>query len=404
MLKFPIGEPLRSDVAFRRNERFAFGSCMVLGLCAAVTLPARTSSAWVSTGGSSGTTGGAAGHGGTFDISTPSTSTAQGGRGGTSTKFAIGGTSSVSAGGTKSIGNTKSTSGASGQTNGKTSVGNGSVGGRGGTSLVIGGRGGTSTAATTTAFAGAAGNVVIPPLGVDTGTARPTWRETDVVLTVDPSYLALPYAKHALEAALEAWTSRADQLPHVTLRYVDNDVSDLTGDAAMADHRIFFVPASDKRAKGALAITLVTADEETHSILDADILVNGGHLFTDVDTLDAPLARASSYDLQDVIAHELGHWFGLNEDYENREATMYAYVYPAETKKRDLDVSDVTAVQLAYWQADNPSENTGCSIGGRPSAELGWVLGYLAAASLMLRSRNRRSTAHVLRQSRRHHC
>jgi hypothetical protein len=244
----------------------------------------------------------------------------------------------------------------------------------------------------------------VPPVGIDAGSVRPTWRQSEVVLTVDPSYLALPYAKHALEAALLAWTSRADQLPKVILRYADDDASDLSADAALADHRIFFVPTGDARAKGALAITLVTADEEKHSIIDADILVNGGHLFTDVDTVNAPMARATSYDLQDVVTHELGHWFGLNEDYQNNEATMYAYVYPGEIKKRDLDESDATAVQLAYWQADNPSENTGCTIMvGRRPIEHGWMIGCLAAASMLLRRTNRRSAAHVLGQSRRHH-
>lgn len=208
--------------------------------------------------------------------------------------------------------------------------------------------------------------------------------------------MAMPYAKRALEAALLAWTSKADQLPKVTLRYAEDMLGSQNAEENLADHRIFFAPLGDRRAKGALAITLVTADENSSSIMDADILVNGGHLFTDVTTLTQGKAPAVAYDLQDVIAHELGHWFGLDEETVNDESTMYAYVYPGEIKKRDLDQSDIAAVQLAYWQADNPSENRGCSLKRTPSHSVPWGLGCLAAAVCLVRRGNRRGRTHVL--------
>jgi hypothetical protein len=243
--------------------------------------------------------------------------------------------------------------------------------------------------------------IVAPPAGIDAGPTRPTWREAEIVLTVDPSFMAMPYAKQALEGALLAWTSVADQLPKVTLRYAEDSISGQSSATNLGDHRIFYVPQGDSRAKGALAITLVTADEGKGSILDADILVNGGHLFTDVAA--AQSRSGTFYDLENVLTHEFGHWFGLDEDYMNTEATMYAYVYPGETKKRDLAQSDITAVQLAYWQADNPSENSGCSLTRTPPAGIPWMLGCLAVAGGLLRRRNRLSAPHLPARSCRLH-
>lgn len=298
----------------RRDVRFILSLGLTLGLCAAVTMPSRTSSA----------------------------------------KYGTGGTST---GGTMS------------------------AGARTG--------GGTSSASGATAVSAAA------PLGVDAGARRSTWRESEIVLAVDPSYLAMPYAKQALEGALLAWTSTADQLPKVTLRYVGDSIGVQSEAANLADHRIFFAPLGDRRAKGALAITLVTADEDNNTIMDADILVNGGHLFTDVVAAGQKSAQAGAYDLQNVITHELGHWFGLDEDTANTEATMYAYVFPGETKKRDLDASDINSVQLAYWQADNPSENRGCSLIRTETSDSPLGVGWLAAAIGLVFWRNRRTWAQL---------
>jgi hypothetical protein len=275
------------------------------------------------------------------------------------------------------------TSAATNDTGGTASAGKSSTGGTPQTTT----RASAGQASSTTASA---------PSTIDAGPTRPTWREAEIVLTVDPSYMAMPYAKQALEGALLAWTSVADQLPKVTLRYAEDLITSQSADKNLADHRIFYAPSGDRRAKGALAITLVTADENNNSIMDADILVNGGHLFTDVAAADYKKSATMVYDLQNVLTHELGHWFGLDEDTTNGEATMYAYVFPGETKKRDLAESDINAVQLAYWQADNPSENHGCSLGRTPTNRTPWTIGCLTAALYLLQRRKRRSQAHVL--------
>lgn len=363
-LNFRGAAPFLRTVVVRREARFALATSLTLGLCAAITVPARTSSATSGNGGvATATIGGNAGQ---AAAGTPGLARING------------------VGGRAAAGGAPATA----------------VGAHANTGTNSGG----NAAPTKVSSAGAKASAgVIAPVGLDRA-SRPTWRGSEVVLTVDPSYLALPYAQQALEGALLAWTATADQLPRVILRYTDESMGTQSAAENLADHRIFFAPSGDKRANGALAITLVTADEEKNSILDADILVNGGHLFTDVAVTGKGQSASVAYDLQDVIAHELGHWFGLDEEYENGESTMYAYVYPRETKKRDLHESDILAVQLAYWQADNPSENRGCSLNRTststdPLDAIGWV----AVVGLLVRRRNRRHEAHVPGQNCRLH-
>jgi hypothetical protein len=237
----------------------------------------------------------------------------------------------------------------------------------------------------------------MPPTGVDAGVARPTWRETEVVLTVDPSYLALPNAKVALEGALRAWTSVVDQLPKVSIRYADGVLGKQSAEQNRTDHRIFFAPEGDYRAKGALAVTLLTSDENLNTIIDADILVNGGHRFADTGATDRDQTDNQTYDLQNVLAHEFGHWFGLDENYANREATMYAYVYPGETKKRSLEDCDIDAAQLAYSQADNPNaESSGCGVARNTSHGSGTLFLCLAGWLLWRGRPNRSAKPHLL--------
>lgn len=228
----------------------------------------------------------------------------------------------------------------------------------------------------------------VAPNGVEIGlgnepqSPRPVWSDAEVVLTIDPSYAALPFAMQALKGALLAWTTRCDRLPKVTLRHAESTTPTQSLEENLGDHRIVYAPRGDARAKGALAVTLVTADEGANAIVDADILVNGAHRFTDVSVVRAT-ASDQLYDLQNVLTHEFGHWFGLDEEYENTESTMYAFVYPGESKKRDLTDEDVNAILLAQAQADEANANAvGCSmVQNERQASGGW-LGYVLALSL----------------------
>lgn len=225
----------------------------------------------------------------------------------------------------------------------------------------------------------------------EAGTSVPTWREAKLVLTVDPTFAEQPHAVQALEGAVLAWTSACSELPEIEIVQATTTGSPATTEANMADHRIWYAPDGDSRAGKALAITLVTLNTEAR-LIDADIIVNGKHHFTDSSLSDDDWhAERNSYDLQNVLTHELGHWLGLGESYDNPEATMFAYVSPNETKKRDLDAEDILLVQVAYWQADNPSgKSSGCAIRGPGTGQQWPLIGCLAVALFWLRRANQR--------------
>jgi len=61
-------------------------------------------------------------------------------------------------------------------------------------------------------------------------------------------------------------------------------------------------------------------------------------------------AYSNVYDAQNILTHELGHWFGLNDhytaDYVNN--TMYGYGSKGEVKKDTLTAGDIAGINLIY--------------------------------------------------------
>jgi len=70
------------------------------------------------------------------------------------------------------------------------------------------------------------------------------------------------------------------------------------------------------------------------------------------DTSESWAADASSnkFDVQDIAAHESGHWLQLNDlyYYQYSEMTMYGYASPGETKKRTLEWGDIAGIRFIY--------------------------------------------------------
>lgn len=95
----------------------------------------------------------------------------------------------------------------------------------------------------------------------------------------------------------------------------------------------------------AFGLTLVSYDEETGEILDADIQIN--------ETLGAlslcPNATCpeDAVDLQNVITHEVGHFLGLGHS-PDAQACMYGKADVAETSKRFLSLDDIDGTCAIY--------------------------------------------------------
>jgi hypothetical protein len=108
----------------------------------------------------------------------------------------------------------------------------------------------------------------------------------------------------------------------------------------------------------ALAVTISTYNEDGQ-ILDADIFINGE--FFDWSVVNHA-TESNTHDLQNVITHEMGHFFGLDHTSENMNeadanrfnATMFYASFAGETFRRDLDSLDVFGIQHLYTADDLP--------------------------------------------------
>jgi hypothetical protein len=61
-------------------------------------------------------------------------------------------------------------------------------------------------------------------------------------------------------------------------------------------------------------------------------------------------ANNNSYDAQNILTHELGHWYGLDDHYTSGYAnnTMYGYGSKEEVKKDTLTEGDVIGINNIY--------------------------------------------------------
>jgi len=66
---------------------------------------------------------------------------------------------------------------------------------------------------------------------------------------------------------------------------------------------------------------------------------------------DPNCAYSNAYDAQNIMTHELGHWFGLDDEYTSPfvNNTMYGYGSKVEVKKNTLTNGDIAGVRSLYY-------------------------------------------------------
>ena len=195
------------------------------------------------------------------------------------------------------------------------------------------------------------------------------------------------------------------------------------------DHKngVFFAKDGYAPAGKALAITLLTYDNESGTILDADVVFNGAYAFAvlatpstagpsnEVSTVtpsatdgtrhgDEALevrGTLSTYDLQHVVAHELGHSLGMNDELAKPTSLMYRYSAPNDATVRTPSSDDVDGLSELYGK-DLSAKGEGC--GGatvapnKPSHDASRIamLATLGLALFVLLRGHRRRTAFVV--------
>jgi MYXO-CTERM domain-containing protein len=241
------------------------------------------------------------------------------------------------------------------------------------------------------------------------------WQTGAVDVVVDKSFSDLG-GDDLFGAALDAWRASGAALPSVSTipgagRKVGYDPN------GPNDNVVAFAPEGWEKAHGALAVTVLTFNSETGQIIDADLVVNGGGRYfqrferDESNQSDAPVsiengssgdssARTSRYDLQSVVTHELGHFFGLGEDYDNTKGTMYISTRPGEIHKRVLSAIDSDTITALY--AARPPDLAGSRGCGRSqvapsnpstSSWIGFAAAMLGLGLLGAARRRRRRVA-----------
>ena len=100
--------------------------------------------------------------------------------------------------------------------------------------------------------------------------------------------------------------------------------------------------------RSALAITYTRYYTSTGNVVDQDTIFNKGFAWSWSNSNTC--ADTNSYDVQNILTHEVGHWMGLNDHYDATYAnnTMFGYGSKGEVKKNTLTSGDISGVSAIY--------------------------------------------------------
>ncbi|MDB5038985.1 MAG: hypothetical protein JWQ35_2513 [Bacteriovoracaceae bacterium] len=147
-------------------------------------------------------------------------------------------------------------------------------------------------------------------------------------------------------------------LPGMTMSVTEDASSNQAAVSGDHSNTLSWVPKgwrnlSFKPPSNALAVTLLSFDNDTGAITDADIYFNAESFkWAVVDST----TENDHVDVQNIATHEIGHFFGLDHSsesiYESQpvlaDATMYYASSTGETTRRDLHQDDISAVTSLY--------------------------------------------------------
>lgn len=100
----------------------------------------------------------------------------------------------------------------------------------------------------------------------------------------------------------------------------------------------------------ALGVTYVRYYPSTGLVVDVDTILNKKFSWSWTPAGGDSCGNPNSYDAQDILTHELGHWLGLDDEYTAVyiNNTMYGYGSKNEIKKDTLTTGDKTGIKAVY--------------------------------------------------------
>lgn len=104
-----------------------------------------------------------------------------------------------------------------------------------------------------------------------------------------------------------------------------------------------------RASSGTLGVTYIWYYPSTGLAVEIDTIMNSRYKWTWSNSNSC--ADSATYDAQNIMTHELGHWLGLNDEYDAGafgNNTMYGYGSVAEVKKNTLTTGDISGVASIY--------------------------------------------------------
>lgn len=100
-----------------------------------------------------------------------------------------------------------------------------------------------------------------------------------------------------------------------------------------------------------LGVTYIRYYIATGLVVDVDTIMNKRVSWSWTDPASSACSiYPNTYDTQNILTHEIGHWLGLNDHYNASyaDATMYGYGSKGETKKNTLTTGDKANLNIIY--------------------------------------------------------